>query len=308
MSTIINIKLSRMKNEIHVQFHENINSLAEIAAKLVDESGETKKIPFGIKSLYKLYNEAFKNELASLSVIVRSEITQKISEQDQIRDEVFRGFSQTVKAYRNHFDAKMRVAANLLWKVFLHYGDISRKSLDAQTAAVNDILREFERKDLSEAIKTLQLSEWKNKLKEENDIFHTLMIERYTETIGGTTLRMKNTRTETDKYYRALITEIENYALIGINTPEFNKFIVDINSVVKRFKDILAQEFGRKNAKAAKNIIPISINEDNNNNDDNKNTSSGNNILIKDNVININSNKHKHDGGSPDQIIDIPAK
>jgi len=252
---IITVNLARMKNETHAQFHENVNSLVEatIATAIEEPTTESTAMLFGMKELYILYNAAFKNELESLSVIIKSELTQKISEQDQVRDEVFRGLSQTVKAYRNHFDPTLRVAANKLWEVFLHYGDIAKKTLDAQTAAVNDILREFdERPELHLALKELQLLEWKDKLEEENKIFHKLMLERYGETVGRTTLRMKNTRVETDKYYRALVAALENYILIGNNTPEFNKFVADLNNIIKRFKDLMAQEFGRKNAKAKK--------------------------------------------------------
>ena len=243
MERLSTINFARLKNENHAQFHESVASLIERATPEAMQ----------IEPLYNLYRQALDNELESLSVIVRSDMTDRITEQDAVRDSVYRYFSNTVKNFRNHYDAQYRVAANLLWKVFLHYGDVTRKSLDAQTAATNDIIREFEqRPELAEALTTLNLNNLKNKVAEENAKFHNLMLDRYSETTGRTTHRMKNTRVETDRYYRFIVAELEKQLMLGNTTSEFTKLTADINSAVKRHKDILAAEFGRRNTPPAK--------------------------------------------------------
>ena len=233
------ISLVRLKNETHVQFHESVITLIE----------KVKPEQIDIKALFLLYRQAFNNELETLLIIRKSELTEQISEQDSVRDEIFKGFSATVKAYRNHYLANYRVAANRLWNIFLHYGNISSKTLDSQTAAINDILREFDRQELTDALKVLDLTSWRDKLAEENRKFHELMMARYNEVVGKTTLRMKTARVETDKYYRAIIADLENKILLGFqhNNKLFPDFIAELNAIIKRFKNILAQEFGRKN-------------------------------------------------------------
>ena len=166
MSVIINIMLSRLQNERHAQFHENVHTFID---KVTPET-------LGITAFHPLYRQAFDNELESLDFIRKSETTGQISEQDRVRDNIFRGFSDTVKGFRNHFDPDMREAANRLWNVFLHYGNIAQKPLDAQTAATNDILREFARPDLQQAIDKLQVQDWCTKMDEENQKFHQLMM------------------------------------------------------------------------------------------------------------------------------------
>jgi len=235
--SITKISLVRLKNETHVQFHESVNTLI----------GKTTATELKIDALYALYRSAFENELEALDIIRKSELTEQISEQDRIRDSIFRGLSDAVKSYRNHFEASYRNAANKLWTVFLHYGNIAKKTLDDQTAAVNDILREFERPELKEAIDMLQLGEWRDKLAEENTKFHALMMERYNEPVGKTTFRMKDTRIITDKYYRTIVNVLESMLLTGGTNDKFNNFITELNAIIKRYKDILAQEFGRKN-------------------------------------------------------------
>jgi hypothetical protein len=129
------------------------------------------------------------------------------------------------------------------------YGNIARKPLDDETAAINDPARELALPEPVQAIVTLGLSAWLNKLIEENAKFVELMSERYDETAQKTSLRMKTTRNETDKYYQAIISQIENQYLVGINVNE--SFIKELNAVIERFKNILAQELGGRKAKSS---------------------------------------------------------
>ena len=237
MKNITGITFSRMKNEVHVQFFESVNSLIlKVGAATL-----------AIELLYALFKQALDNEMESLNIIRKSDMTAKISEQDRVRDAIYRGFSDTVKGFRNHFDAEMREAANRLWSIFLHYGNVTQKPLDAETAAINDILREFERAENVTAIEKLKMGEWVTKLADENGKFHDLMMERYGESLEKTPYRMKTARLETDRFYRAIVAELENQMMTGKINPD-NGFIIELNAIVSRFKSILAQEFGRKRA------------------------------------------------------------
>ena len=230
------INLGRMVNEVHAQFHESVKALIE---KYGPEA-------LNIVQLYLLYLQALSNELEALLIIRKSEMTEQISEQDRVRDFIFRGFSDTVKGFRNHFDAEYREAANRLWNVFLHYGNVAAKTFDAQTAATNDMLREFSKPEMQAAFEKLNLKEWCENLDEENKKFQDLMMQRYSETLDKTTFRMRTTRTETDKFYRAIVAQMDNVVLTANNDEVTNDFLTELNAVVKRFKSILAQQIGRK--------------------------------------------------------------
>jgi hypothetical protein len=234
--SIQSITLTRMTNEVHVQFHESVTALVE---QITPEALE-------IVPLHGLYRKAFDDETEALLIITKSEKTAQIAEQDRVRDSIFRGFSDTVKGFRNHFDPEMREAANRLWNVFLHYGNIARKTLDAQTAATGDMLREFEREDLKRAIEKLQVDGWRSQMDSENRKLHRLMMERYGESAAQSSVRMKTARVETDKFYRAIAAHIDNRALTGANDAAMDRFINELNAIVKRFKNILAQQLGRK--------------------------------------------------------------
>jgi hypothetical protein len=234
---IISINLRALKNETHVQFNENIDGT------FVKHNPDA----LGIGYLYNPYKIALNNETQALDFITKSEITVKITELDRDRDYTFRGFLDTIKGARNHFDPECVIAANLLYAIFNHYGNIARKTLDDETAAINDLVRELDLPVNAQAVALLNLTAWRNKLVEENNRFASLMTERYVETADRTPFRMRTTRLETDKYYHAIVAQIENQVLGGIAVNEV--FIKEMNAVIERFKRILTQEIGERKPK-----------------------------------------------------------
>jgi hypothetical protein len=234
---IISIDLHSLKNETHVQFNENVNF---VFVKYDPQA-------LGIKALYDLYKLSFANELEALDIIRKSEITAKITEQDRRRDIIYRGFTDTVKGSTKHFDPEHVAAAELLYDIIGHYGNIAYKTLDDETAAINDLVRELAMPANAAAIRLLNMQTWIDKLVEENELFVTLMSERYAETAEKTPLRMRTTRAETDKYYHAIISQIENQWLAS--SVVNGAFVRELNAVIERFKNILAQEQGERKPK-----------------------------------------------------------
>jgi len=232
MKKVINtFGLVRLRNEIHVQFHETVISLI-IALGAIN---------FPFEALFALYKLAFDHETEALLLITKSEKTAEIVEQDRIRDNTYRGLADTVKGHRNHYETETRVAANRLWNgVFTHYGNVTKKSFDAETAAINDITRELKRPEMLTAINKLNLQAWVSRLELENNKFHALMMERYCEATDKTAFRMRTTRVETDRYYRAIVATVENEMLLGNQTTALTHFITEINAIVHRYKSQLA--------------------------------------------------------------------
>ena len=235
MRAITSIYLTRMKNEAYVQFHDNVKMLM-LKRGLND---------FPFKKLFEPYSMSLNNEEEALLIITKSELTAKIVGQNKVRGGIFRGFSDVVWGLRNHFYPEHRSAAKVLWSLLKHYGNVTRKSLDAETAAINDLIREFQREEIHEAIETLGMTDWVEHLTLENDRFNQLMMARDHEAVSKTTFRMKTARVETDKYYRAIVANIENQVLIDDVSPALHDFIIELNAMIKRFKNTMAHEEGR---------------------------------------------------------------
>ena len=237
MNAISKIGFRKMRNEVHAQFHENSNTLIG--------NLEPTELPF--QKLIVAYKQTFDHESEALLIDTKSEKTAEIVEQDRVRDSIFRGFTDTVKGLRNHYDTEIRVGANRLWNsIFLHYGNITTKTYDAETAAINDFLREIKRPEFVVVTNKLKVQDWVAKLEEENNKFHTLMMERYCEVTERTVYRMKTARVETDKFYRAIVSSVEAEVLLGNVTETLTHFITELNAIIHRFKSIMAQEQGKK--------------------------------------------------------------
>jgi hypothetical protein len=234
-----------MKNETHDQFNEDLKVV------LVEYNAQHA----GISPLLEGLSLSLINENEALDFIAKSEVTAKITEQDHVRDKVYRGFVDSIKGAINHFEPANREAAHLILDIVNHFGNIAKKTLDDETAAINDLVRELRQPETFQAIRILGFETWLDRLYQENDLFVQLMKKRYDELSHKTTFRMREARKETDKYYHAIVNYFENQHLAGDTTIE--PFVKKMNVIIDRYKRILAKE--------------ISDRKDNNNNENENN-------------------------------------
>jgi hypothetical protein len=224
---------TELRNETHVEYNETFDSI------LINHNPQT----LGVKPLYDAYKPLLDTEVAALDIIRKSGYTSEIDEQDSRRDSIFRGFTDAVKSALNHFNAAKKEAAHKIAIVLEHYGNIAAKTLDQETAAIDDLLRELN-DNHSQDILLLALADWLSQLNIENETFKTLMMARYSETAQRPTTRMKQARTDVDKAFRAILNQIEALALVNGATA-YTAFINELNAVSERYKNQLAQHAGR---------------------------------------------------------------
>lgn len=249
---IAEINLGKLKNETHTQFGESVNSLIEfLGAEALQ-----------VATLYALFKAAFDKEKEALDYMRKSHISSAIIDQDHVRDITVRGFTDTIKGLRNHYDALLRSDANRLWTIFSFYGNLAQKPLDDETAAINDLIYEL-KSNCGQELERLGLEGWVDQLNTANWKFHSLMMDRYGAETAKTAYRMKTIRTETDTYYRAIVNEFENIVLKGTATSVITQFIAELNAIVTRFRNILAQDTGKEKKKeqAATENPPADVNK-----------------------------------------------
>jgi hypothetical protein len=231
---IIKIRFESLKNETHVQFHDNFCTLLE-------KQSATNIADMELTPLLGLYYPAFQKEKEALDVVLKSKYTLMLAEKDRERDEIYRGFVTTVKGLRYHFNPGVQQAAARVMDIFDHYGNIARRSNDDETAAINDIVREFGRTDLTADLNTLNVNDWLTRLIDENSAFDQLTHQRFEEAAAQTTARMKAARAVTDKYYRNIVRHLEYLGIIDRITPALTEFIRELNVIVTHYKNMLAR-------------------------------------------------------------------
>jgi hypothetical protein len=231
---IIRLSYESLRNEVHVEYNDTIDGI------VIKHNPQT----LGILPLYTPYKTAVDVETGALDVIRKSGYTGKISDQDQVRDDIFRGLVESVQSSCHHFNPDKRKAAGKIIVVLDHYGNIAAKAFDQETAAIDDLLRELNDNHAAD-VQLLSLTEWLVQLDAENQTFKRLMSERYVEVAQRPATRMKAARAETDKALRAMLHTVE--ALVTVNGVDaYQSFINELNAVSERYKNQLAQASGRR--------------------------------------------------------------
>jgi hypothetical protein len=238
------ILLVAMRNETHVEFTRD-------ARDLVKRSGPG---ALGVTTQFAEYESVVNAEQALFEIITKSTLTPELEGLDVERHDDYHGLAATVAAALHHPEAEKRAAAVVIHAIIEHYGDISRKAYDDETANVDDILREFDTTANKAHIVTLGIAVWVAKLKSTNDAFVAKMHDRDTEAAQRPIASMKEARATTDKVLHTILARVEAMIILnGIDyTAALAPFVREWNVLVERYKHRLAIERGRRHAKKEK--------------------------------------------------------
>jgi hypothetical protein len=232
---IIRLRFERLRNETHVSYFDALNPLFNTYTPA----------SMNIVPQYTAYKTAFDEEVLSLDIILKSELTAEVIAQDHVRDGTYRGFVEAVQSGTHHFAPAKRDAAKKVLNVVAHYGNIAAHTLDQETAAIDDLLRELAEGPYPAMITTLGIDDWLTQLATDNQQFKSLMADRYHETAQRPAVRMKQTRKATDSAFRALLNQIDALALVN-GPDDYQGFISELNAISERFRNIIVQEAGMR--------------------------------------------------------------
>ena len=224
------IDLRMLRNGEFLQFVTNFSALVEsnnpVTLNVLQQHNDLKAKVGEIEPL-------FKQERASV-------ITQELVLLDERRDKAINGMTSLIDGYCSHFNAPTAGAANLLTTDLNLFGSgVAKQNYQAETASINGIVSDWETKpELTAALATLGLTEWKNELKTANTTFDQKYLER-TQAYGAAspdTLKAK--REETVVIYYELKKYLDAYAVIQ-NTPVYQKTISELNALIDQYNLLL---------------------------------------------------------------------
>ncbi len=226
-------RLSHLHNDEHFQFQTEFKDL------VVAVTPETLKI----KPQFDTYLPLYTQEDDSLKKITKSVFTEDILVADKQRDITFRGMVDTNRAALNHFRADVKAAAKRLQVVFDTYGNLARKPLNEETAAIHNLLQELNG-TYAEDAKSTGIADWVKELEANNKAFEDLTKDRYDESAQRTDLVLKEVRTQVDAAYRTITERIDALALIE-GGEAYETFIRRLNVVVEKYNNAIAARAGR---------------------------------------------------------------
>ena len=228
-----------MRNEFHNEYHRRVlllvSKLTPAALAAID-----------MDSALALYRRAYSNEENVLDIITLSNLSKPISNEDQDRDRTYTGFVAVAKALRYHYDLAVRDAADRIAGVFKHYGNVTKKNYEAETAAIRDLIRELDTKEHTSDLKTMQAMDWRDRLEAENDIFEDLVQQRLKDKAAMPTIRMREARKVTDLCFRNIVVHLEYLQNVGKSSPELIAFVTELNTLTKYYADIMAHQRSKK--------------------------------------------------------------
>jgi hypothetical protein len=226
---------TRFRNSEHFQFH------TEFRDAVIKHTPEALKIEAQFTPYLVLYSQADE----ALKRILKSSVTKEIQDYDRVRDSIYRGMVDTVKAAHNHFNAGVRDAARRVQIVLDTYGNLAAKPLNEQTADIYNLLQDLNSSKYLTDAGDVKIVEWMEELKTANQTFDTLMKHRYEEGTTMTDLKLKEVRLQIDAQYRTIAERI-NALVIVEGAEDYEDFIKFMNLVIEKYNNILAQRQGRK--------------------------------------------------------------
>lgn len=169
-----------------------------------------------------------------------SELTEEIELLDKERDQALQGISNVIKGYVNHYDVGIQKASEVLQEHLKNYGEqIIKQSYQAETATLHNIISDWEENEtLEQALASLNLTYWKDYLKEKNTTFSEKYIDRTQEYGQASPENIKLKRNETNEAYYHLKKMAEAHAAI---TPSasYEALFNDLNALIAQYANLL---------------------------------------------------------------------
>ena len=231
---ISRIKLNNMRDELHSEYHKSVIYMLD---KLSTEVVNILQLIMVLSD----YREAFATEITVLDMVMSSKFSKPIAEKDHERDRMFKGLLSAVRTMFYHAEKEVQDAAHRIMKVLKHYGDVTKKNYEAETAAIRDLIRELDEPDNAKDMQTIKAVYWRNFLEALNNAFESLLHMRYEEKAARPAIRMKEARKETDRCFRYMVEYMEALQTVGRATPELYAFVTKLNVITKSYQDVLAR-------------------------------------------------------------------
>jgi hypothetical protein len=110
------------------------------------------------------------------------------------------------------------------------------------------MLQELESEKYASDVDITGLTEWLTELRSRNNAFNQLAIAYNEQQSEKPLFQPKNARKETDAAYKNIVYVI-NALIIMEGEEAYSPFVIELNTLIKHYNDLLMQHLGRVHAK-----------------------------------------------------------
>jgi hypothetical protein len=239
MTRIEKIRNYLLPNDLHLQFFVAL-------MQLIKKFNPT---TLKIVALFELLCVCIEKEDLCYKIVRKSDLSRLKAEKDHLRDDVVAGIKDHLKSCLRHFDIAVCEAAYRLMVVFNNSNkpiSLIHLPYDAETIAINKMLQEFWSKHAAD-VKITGLTEWLEELRIRNDAFNQLAIAYNEQQSEKPLFQPKDARKETDEAYKNIVYVI-NALIIMEGEEAYATFVIELNTLIKHYNNLLAQHLGRVHA------------------------------------------------------------
>ena len=161
---------------------------------------------------------------------------------DERRDNAINGITYFLQAYTYHFEAeKKQNAQKLLANITLYGSGIARQNYQAETATLDNIIRDFaEKPDLAAAVAAFDLASWIDELTTANTQFNEEYLSRTQEYGDANPDTIKSKREEVNGTYYALRDRIDAlHTLVETPPSPYTKVLNQLNALTEQYNALL---------------------------------------------------------------------
>jgi Family of unknown function (DUF6261) len=221
---ITTANLEKYRNGDFIQFVNNVLQIVPepVAAQLLVASQRAT-----LNTLSTQFNDAFQP-------LIGNELTPEIANLDVKRDDCVTGIKLFLEAHLVHYQENKRNSAFILLDVMQSYGDrIHKLRYQLETATIDALIHNWESNHPTH-LQTLNLIDWKNQLKQYNQDFNNLYINRTLQLAEVENGVMVALRTDATTAYRTLKSHIEAHALIN-PSDTYNQVMAQMSTLVEQY-------------------------------------------------------------------------
>jgi hypothetical protein len=223
------ILFSRLRNEEHheflVEFRDLITLFKDVAELLT--------------LLLSPFDELLLVEESLLEYARKSVYTEQIVEADKRLDRNVRGLKAAIVSALSHFDPAHVQAAKILYNYLKPFGNISHKSYEAESAAIQKLVRDM-LNTYAPQIAILGLGAWIEEINLAEISFTSIYTLRSTEQADRSQENIHDIRLALEAYYEKMTTVVK--ADVTLNGPvKCGEFILRLNNRITHYNDEFAR-------------------------------------------------------------------
>ena len=243
---IVNFQLKVLRMAGFVEYVQQVAKLF----KDFRDSGEegVSQLPVKVEPVYTSYKDSVTAVDDAYKLSRASDYTQKIADEDDRRDNLYRQLVNLLKMYRRFgYDTEKKEAADYLWNIVKKYGVDPEENYSEESGKLQQMLQELTT-DAQAELRTAKLGieNLITQLNTANEQVRTLMSSRNDERMQIGKAALATAREEADQAYCDLVLALNASAVMDDDAHRFDELISQVNELIKYYRLYVVPKPGKK--------------------------------------------------------------